>query len=64
MLRIIVIIIILSLPSQITFNDFDPVKDFINSQPDIAIDLTRTRSQYKDNWELKKKNFITWRKHK
>lgn len=57
MLRIIVIIIILSLPSQITFHDFDPVKDFISSQPDIAIDLSRTRSQFKDNWDLKRKNF-------
>jgi len=33
------------------------VKEFIESQPGIAIDMTGFRTKYKVNQELKRKNF-------
>jgi len=47
------------IPASISCADFrpDPVREFVLSQPGIAIDLTGYRTKYKVNQELKRKNF-------
>jgi len=53
------LLILALIPTAISCADFrpDPVREFVLSQPGIAIDLTGYRTKYKVNQELKKKNF-------
>ena len=58
-MKTLIILALILIPASISCGEFqrDPVREFILSQPGIAIDLTATRSQYKVNWDLKRKNF-------
>jgi hypothetical protein len=56
-MKIVLIIFLLLIPVSISCGESDPVREFVLSQPQIAIDMTGYRSQFKDNWELKRKNF-------
>jgi len=58
-MKYLLILALILIPTAISCADFrpDPVREFVLSQPGIAIDMTATRSQYKDNWDLKRKNF-------
>ena len=58
-MKSLLILALILIPASISCGEFqrDPVREFILSQPGIAIDMTATRSQYKVNWELKRKNF-------
>jgi len=58
-MKYLLILALILIPAAISCGEFrpDPVREFIESQPGIAIDLTATRSQYKVNWDLKRKNF-------
>jgi len=52
-------ILVLLLPTMLSCGEIprDTVKEFVLSQPNIAIDLTGYRTKYKVNQELKRKNF-------
>jgi len=55
---LIFLVIVLCFPITLSCGEHDPVMEFISNQPNIAIDMSATpRSQFKDNWELKRKNF-------
>jgi len=58
-MKALLILALILIPASISCADFrpDPVREFIESQPGIAIDMTATRSQFKTNYELKRKNF-------
>jgi len=58
-MKALLILALILIPASISCADFrpDPVREFVLSQPGIAIDMTATRSQFKTNYELKRKNF-------
>jgi hypothetical protein len=52
-------ILVLLLPTMLSCGEIprNTVKEFVLSQPNIAIDLSDFRTKYKVNQELKRKNF-------
>jgi len=58
-MKTLLILALILIPASISCGEFqrDPVREFILSQPGIAIDMTGYRTKYKVNQELKRKNF-------
>ena len=58
-MKYLLILALILIPASISCREIpkDPVKEFVLSQPNIAIDLTGYRTKYKVNQELKRKNF-------
>jgi len=57
--KVLSFILILLLPTMLSCGEIprNTVKEFVLSQPNIAIDLSDFRTKYKVNQELKRKNF-------
>jgi len=57
--KVLSFIFILLLPTMLSCGEIprNTVKEFVASQPNIAIDLSDFRTKYKVNQELKRKNF-------